>query len=295
MSDSTERDLPRHRWREAVKRRIVALHGSAFVAGTRQRDYLVSLGMAADCVRLGFDVVDNEHFAHGADLARRNAVAERARLGLPERYFLAVCRFVPEKNLLRLIEGYGQYRRRARGDGDGAWRLVIVGDGPLRQEASQLIGARGLADDVSLVGFRQYAELPAYYGLAGAFVHASTMEPWGLVVNEAMAAGLPVIVSERCGCVEDLVTGRNGYRFDPSDAEGLGRLLHHVASAGCEREALAREGRAVIAAWTPDRFASGLREAALLALHRPASGTSLDQCLVRALIERREAAEPAMA
>lgn len=288
MSESTAWDLRRRPWQEAVKKRIVALCRSAFVGGSAHRDYLVSLGMPAARIRLGYDVVDNDHFRHGADRARGNAEAERAVLGLPKEYFLTVSRFVTEKNLLGLIEAYGRYRDLA---GERAWQLVIVGSGPLRPAMGQAISARGLDGHVRLVGFQQYHDLPAYYGLAGAFVLPSTMEPWGLVVNEAMAAGLPVIVSERCGCADDLVeAGRNGYRFDPLDSGGLARLLAQVAAGDCDRDGLRRESQAIIAAWTPKRFASGLREAVLLALDRPTRRTVVDQCLMRALLERREAA-----
>lgn len=286
MSDSTERDHRRRAWQEAAKRRIVALCGSAFVAGTRQRDYLARLGMPPARVCLGFDVVDNAHFSAGADRARQDEAATRARLSLPGRYILTVCRFVEDKNVLGLIEAYDRYRIRARG---GAWPLVIAGDGPLRPVIERMIADRNLGAQVHLPGFRQYQELPACYGLAGVFVLPSTMEPWGLVVNEAMAAGLPVLVSDRCGCADDLV-GRNGCRFDPSDPGILGDLLYHVTSDACDRTAMALESRATIAAWTPDRFAAGLGDAVRLALGHSSPGSRFDRWLVRALVERRGAA-----
>ncbi len=71
-----------------------------------------------------------------------------------------------------------------------------------------------------LPGFKPYDELPVYYALANAFVHASTSEQWGLVVNEAIATGLPVIVSNRCGCAPELVNG-NGFTFDPTNEDEL--------------------------------------------------------------------------
>src|SRR5207244_4064698 len=101
------------------------------------------------------------------------------------------------KNLPRLLEAFAGYRRLA---GDAAWELVLLGDGPLRPELVALLKDLELDGHVLLPGFKQYDELPAYYGLAGAFIHASTTEQWGLVVNEAMASGLPVLVSDRCGC-----------------------------------------------------------------------------------------------
>ena len=82
---------------------------------------------------------------------------------------------------------------------------------------------------VRLPGFRQYDELPAYYGLAEAFVHASRTEQWGLVVNEAMASGLPVLVSRQCGCAPELVAhGTNGYQFDPNDQVALARCMAEI-------------------------------------------------------------------
>jgi glycosyltransferase involved in cell wall biosynthesis len=108
--------------------------------------------------------------------------------------------------------------------------LVIVGDGELRPALEQLRGELGIDARVHLPGFKQYDELPAYYGLASAFVHASRVEPWGLVVNEAMSAGLPVLVSERCGCAPTLVRdGENGWTFDPADAGDIANGLERVS------------------------------------------------------------------
>jgi glycosyltransferase involved in cell wall biosynthesis len=121
----------------------------------------------------------------------------------------------------------------------------------------------GLQDSVQLPGFQQYPELPAYYGLAGAFVHASTTEQWGLVVNEAMASGLPVLVSRRCGCTTELVYhGINGYSFDPNDDAALAQFMAQIAGDDRRRAAMGRESSKRIPAWGPDRFASGLRSAA---------------------------------
>ena len=208
MSDSTELDEVRRPWKEAIKRRVVSLFSSALVAGQPQCAYLMQLGMPADRIFDGYDVVDNEYFRIHADAARLGAANERSRLGLPPSYFLACCRFVEKKNLFRLIAAFAQYRQRTVVD---AWDLVLIGDGPLRPDLIRLVVRYGLEEAVHLPGFQQYEAMPSYYGLAGAFVHASTTEQWGLVVNEAMAAGLPVIVSDRCGCAPDLVfRARNG-------------------------------------------------------------------------------------
>ena len=146
-----------------------------------------------------------------------------------------------------------------------------------------------LAGAVVLPGFRQYDELPAFYGLAGAFVHASTTEQWGLVVNEAMAAGLPVIVSGRCGCAPDLVrNGVNGFTFDPEDVEELAGLMQRMAAMrDGQRVAMARAGQRIIADWGPQRFADGLLQAVRAALRRlPPQASRSDQALLWALARR---------
>ena len=164
------------------------------------------------------------------DRGRRRAgdPSFRTRFGLPQRFFLASNRFLPKKNLPGLLRAFAQYRTAAGAD---PWDLVLLGDGPLRPDVERLIADIGLAGAVHLPGFKQYPELPAYYGLAGAFVHASTSEQWGLVVNEAMAAGLPVLVSDRCGCAPDLVAeGINGFTFPPEDHVRLAGLMSEVAA-----------------------------------------------------------------
>ena len=112
-------------------------------------------------------------------------------------------------------------------------------------------------------GFRQYGELPGYYAGAGAFVHPAREEPWGLVVNEAMAAGLPVLVSRRCGCAGDLVAdGENGFLLDPEDIGMMAGKLRQVAEMGeGERKKMGQKSREIVARYGPERFAAGLEEA----------------------------------
>ncbi len=282
MSDSSAEDAPRTPLKEAIKRRVVGLYQAALVAGTRHQDYVTSLGMPPDRVFLGYDVVDNDHFSAGADRARQDAVEVRRRLGLPERYFLASARFIPKKNLSRLLAAYARYRDDA---GDQAWHLVLLGDGPLRAELEAEITRLGIAGHVLLPGFLQYRELPAYYGLAGAFVHASTVEQWGLVVNEAMAAGLPVLLSERCGCAPDLLQpGVNGYTFDPCDTHALAQRMAQLAAAEGDRDAMAAASRRIIGRWTPEVFADGLWRAAAAARQFAAGDFGLlDRLLLQGL------------
>ena len=263
MADSQYHDEPRVWWREWVKRRLVACSSSAFVAGTTHAEYLRRLGMQADRIVVGgYDVVDNDYFARGADEARATP-GLRERLALPERYFLNVARFVPNKNLSGLLTAYSIYQRAC---GDRAWDLVLVGDGPLSGELAAQAATLGVSASVRFLGFRQYEELPPLFGLASAFVLSSVVEQWGLVVNEAMAAGLPVLVSEICGSAPDLIKpGENGATFGVRDDRRLAELMGELTASSDRAMAMGRRGRETVAGWGLDRFADGLRCAADLA------------------------------
>ena len=88
------------------------------------------------------------------------------------------------------------------------------------------------------------------------------MEQWGLVVNEAMAAGLPVLVSERCGCFADLVIkGVNGFGFDPYNSEQLTKLMLKISSDDCDREKMGQASLKHIEKYSPDYFAQGFVKA----------------------------------
>ena len=291
MSESTVWDEPRGAWKEWIKRRLVKLNSAGLAGGTPHRDYLVQLGLTHERVFLGYDVVDNEHFQCKAEEARSQKSEVRNRLGLPEKYFLASARFVEKKNLLRLIQAYGRYRILAeelKAENTKIWSLVLLGDGPLKTDIQKLISELGLESFVHLPGFKQYDKLPAYFGLAAAFVHASTTEQWGLVVNEAMASGLLVLVSSRCGCAADLVVpGVNGFQFDPANVDELARLLLKISAPNFPLADFGAASQRIISGWGPERFAEGLRNAVAVALKNPPLRAGrLDRLLLRLLLCR---------
>ena len=265
MSESQEVDHPRTWWKEAVKRRRVARFSSGLVGGPRHRDYLVKLGMDRSKIALGYNAVDHAGFARRAAAARRSA---DGRHGLPDRpYFLAINRFVPEKNLEGLVAAFARYRLDA--PADQAWDLVLCGDGPGAVAVDRAVRSSGFAHAIHRPGFLQAEELSPWLAFASAFVHPSLMEPWGLVVNEAAASGLPLLVSDRAGCVETLVPdppGTTGRRFDPRDELELTAGLAWIAGLPeSERLAMGRVAAEVAGRWGPERFAQGTVEALTLA------------------------------
>jgi len=273
MSESTRRDRIRRAWREAFKRRVVANFSAGFVGGDPQREYLAELGMEQEFIALGYDIVDNAYFSQAAEVVRTDAQRLRAEAVLPERYVLASARFIPIKNLLGLIEAFGRFRRLHPAS---ETHLVLLGDGPERAALEAKRAELGLENMIQMPGFKQYDRLPIYYSLADAFLHVSCNEPWGLVVNEAMATGLPVIVSKACGCALNLVKhGENGYLVAPDDLNGIANYLARLDDDPALRERMAECSRAMIAAWGPERFVAGATEAALIALQRGARPSDL--------------------
>jgi glycosyltransferase involved in cell wall biosynthesis len=285
MSASTEVDESRSWWREWLKSQVVRQFNAGIGGGKPHVDYFVRLGLSRNTTFVGYDVVGNDHFSQGADTARSQVERIHANKSIPSHYFLNSSRFIEKKNLARLIDAYAQYQKIA---GTDAWHLVVIGDGPLRTEVENHISRLNLQPYIHLPGFKQYDELPEYYGLAGAYVQASTTEQWGLVVNEAMASGLPVLVSDRCGCAPDLVhTGINGYTFDPFNVEELAGLMQKLAGNECDLAAMGQASRGIIADWTPATFARNLFKAANVALAAPERRFSwFDRLLLKALTYR---------
>lgn len=251
FSETTESDFDRVWWKEKIKSLIVKQFKSALVGGQPHKRYLIKLGMPAEAIFVGYDIVGNNTF-HPQKIASLPKPLEKP-------FFLTVNRFVTKKNLFFVINSYAQYRKQARVT---AWDLVLCGDGELRPQIERQITELNLQEVVHLPGFLQQSEMLPYFAHAGCFVHASTTEQWGLVVNEAMAAGLPVLVSERCGCFEDLVIeGVNGFGFDPQNCQQLTNLMLTVSAKDFDRQKMGHAALQHIQNFAPDRFANGLVQA----------------------------------
>jgi glycosyltransferase involved in cell wall biosynthesis len=260
-----------------VKHMLVRMFDSALVGGSPQRDYVVAYGMPRAKVFTGYDVVDVAHFSAKADKVRSmerepDGVAlppksqDVLMRSLPKRYFLNLGRFVEKKNLAMLVAAYGRYRDETESEAPAS--LVLVGEGPLRGDlegqARELgMAVRdGVADpkpsggaEVVFYPFQQADITPLFFARCESFVLPSTREEWGLVVNEAMASGAPVIVSDRVGAHFDLVQeGVNGFSFEPDDAAGLAQLLRRFDAERDLRDRMGAAGRQRIEDWKPDRF-----------------------------------------
>jgi glycosyltransferase involved in cell wall biosynthesis len=266
MSETKWDDRPRPWWRRMLASYWVGQADAGLVSGSAAGEYLISLGMPRERVFRQYGVVDNEFFTAASAQARSQK--RRPRTDLTGPYFIACCRLIESrKNLRRLVLAFQQYRSGAVAE---PWSLVICGDGEDRQALEDFLRERSV-EGVVLAGFQQAASLAEYYAHASCFVHPAVNEAWGLVVNEAMACGLPVLVSRRCGCAYDLVDeGLNGFTFDPFDIERLAELMLRMAAMSeSERQTMGGHSRKRIERLGTTAFANGLADAMRAAQARP--------------------------
>jgi glycosyltransferase involved in cell wall biosynthesis len=210
MSETRAADGRRVWWKEWIKSRLVRKFDGALCGGESHKQYLIKLGMSAERIAVGYNVVDNALFFKTAKVDRevfQGSVGEAKSAP----YFLASNRFIERKNLGRLIQAYAKYAESfQQGAVKSIWPLVLLGDGELRGDLEALCGELGLRTTtgfshggtehtegknlklnsyklqtfrecglVVFTGFRQIAELPSFYAGAGAFVHPALEEPWG--------------------------------------------------------------------------------------------------------------------
>jgi glycosyltransferase involved in cell wall biosynthesis len=205
--------------------------------------------------------VDNAYFAKLAAAAVPREQELRAELGLsPERpVILFASKLQQRKHADHLIEAYSRFIA----DTPPTQRpyLVVVGDG--EQRAQLEAQARDLhLGDVRFAGFRNQSELPRFFQLADVFVLPSRHEPWGLIVNEAMASGCPVIVSTDVGCHADLITqGVEGCVFPVGSIPALTHALRQVFSTPETPAIMGEAARRRISVWTYEEDVQGLRRA----------------------------------
>lgn len=269
MSETQGDDSARSILREAIKTRVVSQFDAALVGGPPHAAYIEKLGMHYDRIHLGYNAVDNEHFMTGATSARTNATKLKVRYGLPDRYILASSRFIAKKNIPNLIRAYA----KARLDVVDSPDLVILGDGIERHTVEAAIVESGAGEHIHLPGFHGYKDLPAMYALSEGFVHVSTVEQWGLVINEAMASGTPVIASRPCGAARTIMAdGVSGILTDtdvPSIANALIQLFNMAPD---ERKKMGLLAASAVGQWGPERFGAGMNAAVQSALDVPRRG-----------------------
>ncbi|HSZ64344.1 MAG TPA: glycosyltransferase family 4 protein [Terriglobales bacterium] len=259
-SESNRYDARRgSRWVESLKIYFVKRCDGFVVPGKSSFEYLRALGSPASSISTAPNAVDNDLFANYSAAVRLHAGEFREKLKLPSRFILFVGRLVPEKGVFDLLEAYAKLDSCARSEVG----LVFAGDGVSRAELTEK-AKRINPGTVCFPGFAQREDLAGFYALADVLVLPTHSDPWGLVVNEAMACGLPIVVTSVAGCSASLVeNGWNGYVVPPRDSEQLSEAIDSVVRQSELRQQMCARSLERIRNYSPEACATGLAAAAI--------------------------------
>ena len=243
------------RLKSALLRGIFSLANGAVVSSSGGIEYLQSLGFPRERIFLVPTAVDNDWWSSRAAAADR--AATRAAWNIPRESAVAFfcAKLQPWKGALDLLEAFAEARLPDS-------YLVIAGDGPERSSLEQRAAELGIADRVRFLGFLNQSQLPSAYAAADVFVLPSLFEPFGLVVNEAMVCGCPVVVSDRVGAKYDLVRpGENGYVFPSGDIKALAAILRQILPDAEKRARLGAAAKRRMETWSPREYSESMAHA----------------------------------
>jgi glycosyltransferase involved in cell wall biosynthesis len=205
--------------------------------------------------------VDNEWFAAKARAAAEHREDLRTELGLEpgRQIILFASKLVERKRCIDLVEAYAKLSFDGRTE--PLPYLLIVGDGELRA-GLEAKAKQWNWEAIRFLGFRNQGDIPRYLDLCDVFVLPSVHEPWGLIVNEAMAAGRAVVVSDEVGCAPDLVKdGENGFVFKAGDINGLAEALRRLTTERGLAQKMGAAGAERIQSWDYEADVCGLKAA----------------------------------
>jgi glycosyltransferase involved in cell wall biosynthesis len=250
-----ETTLP-SRVRAALLRTIFRLTERFLVSGVLNADYYRHYGADESRFHQVPWAIDNARFEEGSRFAPGEREMMRAKFGIGI-YDMAIvfsAKFLPRKDPMTLLRAVDAMQHRDR------TAVIFLGNGELRDELESFAKERNLR--VHFAGFVNQTDLPKHYAMADVFVLPSLDDPRGSVVNEAMASGLPVIITDRCGAAGDIARhGENGFVFSPGDVPALAKHLDALAADPDLRARMAHRSREIIATWDYSHGVKGVMEA----------------------------------
>jgi glycosyltransferase involved in cell wall biosynthesis len=236
-------------------------HADAIVVyGEHVKRYLVSLNVAPEKIFVAAHAVDNSQYNRVIGVEEKAFL--RNKLGLTsEKVVLYLGRLEEEKGVEYLIRAFGSVNLPNT-------MLLLVGDGSMRETLKELVVKHGIQEKTRFVGYVSPEEAQIYYALADLFVLSSaTMpggkEPWGLVVNEAMNQGLPVVATEAVGAAAGglVQSGVNGFIVPERDSAALAQAISRILTDSKLQERLSQNARRIIAEWNNERMLIGFQQA----------------------------------
>lgn len=241
-----------HPLKEAYKRWFVRNCSGYIVPGRASFEYLLSLGAKGDKILTAPNAVDNDYFIQSCDRHRQSRETFKQSKGYSGKLILYVGRLIEQKGVLDLLKAFQMISAKQPG-----WGLLLVGSGEQEKEFRDHCRTNGIKN-VFFTGFIHQEELPIYYAISDCFVLPTYSDPWGLVLNEAMAAQLPVISSDAAGAAYDLIRpGENGYIFKKGDVHQLAGYISDILNDAQKRRAMGEKSFDIIKNYSPAECASG--------------------------------------
>lgn len=248
---------PRPWWKRILQRQLVRRYSAYLPIGKASREFYRSHGIADDKMFGAPYCIENDRFATAAERLRDERHQFRRQWDIPQdaACYLYCGKFEQKKHPLELVRAFSQ---AAAGRSD--LHLLMVGDGELKADCEQVVEAEG--SPITFAGFLNQTQIVEAYVAADALVIPSDHgETWGLVVNEAMACGLPAIVSDQVGCASDLIrSGETGWVFPFGDWDRLSELLAECVDAISDGQ-MADACRNMVAQYSPAVAAEGIAAA----------------------------------
>jgi glycosyltransferase involved in cell wall biosynthesis len=249
--------VKRKRWKEAVKSRILPSADGILTAGDDGRSFARRYGVSEDRIHNVPHVVDFERLARAARLKEGERDRLRAELGLRGVTFVYVGRLWSGKGLTYLLEAFGGLQARDVGE----ISLLLVGDGRDEDDLRARARAQGLRN-VVFSGFQGDDVLPRLYAASDVFVFPTLGDPFGMVVLEAMACGLPVIATTAAGEIDERVAeGVNGFVVAPASSDQLLERMAVLTRDADLREAMGVASVRKVARQSPDVWAAAFERA----------------------------------
>jgi len=237
------------------KKKIIPMFDSYVTYGSAAKEQLVYYGAQPENIIVSCNTVDIEWFQRKCEKTTPEQI-EEYRHRFPAKNILYVGNFIKHKGVLELIKAFANLNMRDVG-------LILVGDGVEKENYVNYVGSNNISH-IYFEGFKQKEKIVIYYEFADIFVLPSFNEVWGLVVNEAMSCGLPILSSIYAGATRDIVrNGVNGYSFDPANIHELADKMKELLLDEDKRVMMGKESLKMISDKTPEKYAEDIMKATL--------------------------------
>lgn len=244
-------------WKNIIKRFMFSRVDAIFGSGEESRQFAIKYGAQPSRAHLLRHSIDVEHYMQGADMMRKGRESSRKEIGVIGTTFIYVGRLWSGKGINYLLDAFEKVQQR----GDDEVSLLLVGDGIQEMELQQSCIERGIRN-VIFTGFRQKTDLPRYYAAADVFIFPTLGDPYGLVVDEAMASSLPVISTRAAGEICDRVEeGVNGFIVPPEDSETLASRMLLLVNNEALCVEMGKVSKEKIKGHTPEQWAKDFENA----------------------------------